>query len=141
MVSGNIAVKEDPAGALNRAQLLVTSDGFNVERVGQGLVVTLSEIKDFMFQTQPGKIFWSKLVLEPSEGSLHYSFVYRFQMQAVIHLFVTAACFLMLRQIYSPSDPNLWLSVLMINVIVAVVTLGSAFHSKTKILKKLKTKI
>lgn len=141
MFSGKISLKEGTVEALSKAQLVLVSDGFGVERVGQGLIVTLSGMKDLLFQTLPGKIFLSKLVLQPENGALRYSFVYRTSTQGIIHLGTTAACFIMLGKDASMSPSNFWISVVMVNVLVAVFTLGSALHAKSKILKSIRTKI
>lgn len=141
MFSGNIPVEGSAVEALSKIYLTMTTDGFDVERVGQSLIVTVSGLKDLLFQTQIGKIYWSKLVLEPGEGEIRYSFVYRVQAQLLFHLMVTAFFFVTLKEHYPPSELNLWVYILAMNVVAAVITLVSANHSKTKILQKLRKKI
>lgn len=141
MFTGDIQVRGDVSEALNKIHVAMTTDGFDVERVGQTLIVKLSDLKDFLFQTQVGKIYWSKLVLQPDEGRIRYAFVYRTQIQLFFHMIVTMFFFVTLKEQYPPSGLNLWALLLVLNGIGAAITLVSAQHSKTKILQKIRTGI
>lgn len=141
MFSGDIHVRGDVSDALNKIHVAMTTDGFDVERVGRTLIVRLSDLKDFLFQTQVGKIYWSKLILQPDEGRIRYTFVYRTQIQLFFHIIVTSFFFVNLKDQYPPSGLNLWALLLVLNALAAGITLASAQHSKTKILQKLRKRI
>lgn len=141
MFSGDIQVRGEVSEALNKIHVAMTTDGFDVERVGQTLIVKLSDLKDFLFQTQVGKIYWSKLVLQPDDGKIRYTFVYRTQIQLFFHMIVTIFFFGTLKDQYPPSSLNLWVLLLVLNGTGAGITLVSAQHSKTKILQKLRAMI
>ena len=141
MFSGDIQIQGDVSDALNKIHVAMTTDGFDVERVGQTLIVRLSDLKDFLFQTQVGKIYWSKLILHPDEGKIRYTFVYRTQIHLFFHMIVTIFFFVTLKDHYPPSGLNLWALVLVLNAMAAGITLVSAQHSKTKILQKLRKMI